>query len=148
MNYTVKIAENDKEGEKLIKQIKELVGDSPFVSIYEEETGLSDDMVQELESRYQHVIKNPQEGKSWEEVKNRLEIRNSFHQLIDQIKNEQLLIKLYHIMEQASSSTDGQLWNRLTEAEQIELLDIEREVQSGADLISNEQMQSKHQKWL
>lgn len=68
MNYTIKISENDKEGEKLIKQIKELVGDSPFVSIYEEETGLSDDMVQELERRYQHVVKNPQEGKSWEEV--------------------------------------------------------------------------------
>jgi hypothetical protein len=44
-NYTIKIAENDKEGEKLIMQIKELVGDSPFVSIYEEETGLSDDIV-------------------------------------------------------------------------------------------------------
>lgn len=69
MNYTIKITENEKEGEKLIKQIKELVGDSPYVSIYEEETGLSDDMVQELERRYQHVLKNPQDGKSWEEVK-------------------------------------------------------------------------------
>ena len=69
MNYTIKIAENNKEGEKLIMQIRELVGDSPFVSIYEEETGLSDDMVQELERRYEQVIKNPQDGKSWEEVK-------------------------------------------------------------------------------
>ncbi|MBA4408423.1 MAG: hypothetical protein C0397_03250 [Odoribacter sp.] len=68
MNYTIKIAENENEGEILIRQIKELVGDSPFVSIYEEETGLSDDMVQELERRYQQVIKNPQDGKSWEEV--------------------------------------------------------------------------------
>jgi hypothetical protein len=69
MNYTIKIAENDKEGEKLIAQIKELVGDNPCVSIYEEETGLSDDMVQELERRYEQVIKNPQDGKSWEEIK-------------------------------------------------------------------------------
>lgn len=72
MNYTIKIAENDQEGEKLIKQIKELVGDSPFVSIYEDETELSDDMVQELERRYQRVLKSPQEGKSWEEVKSGL----------------------------------------------------------------------------
>ena len=72
MNYTIKIAENDKEGEKLIAQIKELVGDNPFVSIYEEETGLSDDMVQELERRYEQVIKNPQDGKSWEEIKKNL----------------------------------------------------------------------------
>jgi len=69
MNYTIKIAENDKEGEKLIMQIRELVGDNPFVSIYEEETGLSDNMVQELERRYEQVIKNPQDGKSWQEVK-------------------------------------------------------------------------------
>jgi hypothetical protein len=72
MNYTIRIAKSDKEGEKLINKIKELVGDSPYVSIYEEETGLSDDMVQELERRYQQVVKNPQEGKSWEEVKNNL----------------------------------------------------------------------------
>jgi hypothetical protein len=69
MNYTIKISENDKEGEKLILQIRELVGDNPFVSIYEEETGLSDNLVQELERRYEQVIKNPQDGKSWEEVK-------------------------------------------------------------------------------
>jgi len=69
VNYTIKIAEHDKEGEKLIMQIRELVGDNPFVSIYEEETELSDHRMQELERRYEQVIKNPQEGKSWEEVK-------------------------------------------------------------------------------
>ena len=69
MNYTIKIAEHDKEGEKLIRQIKELVGDNPFVSIYEEETGLSDNLVQELERRYEQAIKNPQDGRNWEEVK-------------------------------------------------------------------------------
>jgi hypothetical protein len=69
MSYTIKIAENDKESEKLILKIKELVGDSPYVSIYEEETGLSDDMVQELERRYLLVVKNPHDGKSWEDVK-------------------------------------------------------------------------------
>ncbi len=69
MNYIVKIAENNKEGEKLIRQIKELVGDNPFVTIYEEETGLSDNLVQELERRYEQAIKNPQEGRNWEEVK-------------------------------------------------------------------------------
>ncbi|HAH24306.1 MAG TPA: hypothetical protein DCL77_11230 [Prolixibacteraceae bacterium] len=76
------------------------------------------------------------------------EIKTNFHHLIDQISDEQLLIKLYHIMEQASATKDGQLWNRLTEEEQIELLKIEREVQSGQGLISNEQMQAKHKKWL
>jgi hypothetical protein len=51
-------------------------------------------------------------------------------------------------MEQASSTDEGQLWSRLTEAEQIELLRIEQEVQSEQNLIPGEQMQPKHQKWL
>ena len=38
----------------------------------EEEAGLSDEMELELERPYQHVLKNPLEGKSWEEVKNGL----------------------------------------------------------------------------
>lgn len=79
---------------------------------------------------------------------NALEIKTNFHHLIDQINNEQLLIKLYHIMEQASSTTDGQLWSRLTVEEQTELLRIEKEVRSDLDLIPNEQMQTKHKKWL
>jgi hypothetical protein len=79
---------------------------------------------------------------------NALEIKTNFHLLIDQINNEHLLIKLYHIMEQASSTPDGLLWGKLTEAEQIELLKIEKEAQSDLDLISNEQMQTKHRKWL
>jgi len=69
MSYTIKIAKNEKEAERLIKLIEELVGDSPLVSIYEDETGLSDKMEQELDRRYQHVLKNQNEGKTWDEVK-------------------------------------------------------------------------------
>lgn len=69
MNYTIKIAENDKESKKIITMIKEMAGDSPFVSIYEDETGLSSVMEKELEKRYKHILKNLDEGKSWNEVK-------------------------------------------------------------------------------
>lgn len=69
MNYTIKIAHNEKKAEKIIQLIKDMVGDSPYVSIYEDETGLSDEMEKELDRRYQQVLKNPQEGKSWEEIK-------------------------------------------------------------------------------
>jgi hypothetical protein len=79
---------------------------------------------------------------------NTLEIKTNFHHLIDQLNNEELLIKFYRIMEQASTTADGQLWNRLTSDEQMELLKIEREAQSDLDFMSNEQMQTKHQKWL
>jgi hypothetical protein len=79
---------------------------------------------------------------------NAIEARTNFHHLIDQISNEQLLIKLYRIMEQASSVAEGQLWNQLNEEEQIELLNIERDVQSDIYLIPNDQMLEKHKKWL
>ena len=79
---------------------------------------------------------------------NTLEIKTNFHHLIDQLNNEELLIKFYRIMEQASTTADGQPWNRLTSDEQMELLKIEREAQSDLDLISSEQMQNKHKKWL
>ena len=69
MNYTINIANKEKKAGKIIQLIKEMVGDSPYVSIYEDETGLSDDMEKELDMRYQQVLKNPMEGKSWEEVK-------------------------------------------------------------------------------
>lgn len=77
-----------------------------------------------------------------------IEIKANFHHLIDKISNEELLIKLYHIMEQAIKINDGQLWSRLTEDEQKELLKIESDVQSDQDLIPNEQMEIKHKKWL
>jgi len=70
MNYTIKIAENDKESRKIITMIKELAGDSPFVSIYEDETGLSSEMEKELETRYKQVLKNPTDGKSWGVIRN------------------------------------------------------------------------------
>lgn len=52
--------------------IKELAGDCPFVSIYKDETGLSSEMEKELDMRYKHILKNPDEGKSWDEVKSDL----------------------------------------------------------------------------
>ena len=42
--------------------IKELAGDSPFVSIYEDETGLSYELEQELEKRYIQVLKTRLKG--------------------------------------------------------------------------------------
>jgi len=69
MNYTIKIAENDMESRKIITMIKELAGDSPFVSIYEDESGLSTEMEKELDTRFKQVLKNPTDGKSWDDVK-------------------------------------------------------------------------------
>ncbi len=72
MNYTVKITDSGKKAKSLVNMLKELASDYPFLSIYEDETGLSEKMELELETRYKYVIKNPEIGKSWLEVKNNL----------------------------------------------------------------------------
>jgi len=69
MNYTIKISDTGKKAKSLVNMLKELAADYAFLSIYEDESGLSDKMEKELESRYKYVMKNPGLGKSWEDVK-------------------------------------------------------------------------------
>lgn len=52
--------------------LQELAKDYSFLSITEEEIELSDNIVKELDSRYQSVLENPEDEKSWEEVKKNL----------------------------------------------------------------------------
>ncbi|HKL30949.1 MAG TPA: hypothetical protein VJ919_00365 [Tangfeifania sp.] len=69
MSYTVKIDASNPKARSIVNMLKELSEDYTFIQIHEDEQELSNDMVKELEARYQHAIKNPEEGKSWEEVK-------------------------------------------------------------------------------
>ena len=72
MNYTIKIMDTGKKAKSLVNMLKELADDYNFLSIYEDETGLSQVMEQELDKRYKYALKNPESGKSWIEVKNSL----------------------------------------------------------------------------
>ncbi len=71
MNFTIKIDDSNPKAKSIINLLRELAKDYSFLSI-EEDVGLSENIVQELESRYQYVIENPEDGKSWEEVKKNL----------------------------------------------------------------------------
>jgi hypothetical protein len=77
-----------------------------------------------------------------------LEIKNSFHHLIDSIDNDQLLLKFYELMKNRTSTKDGNLWTRLTVEEQQELLDAFEESKDQENLISQDDMMKKHKKWL
>jgi hypothetical protein len=72
MNYTIRIDDNSPKAKSLVRMLKEMADEYPFVNIYEEGLELSENMVQELESRYKIVLKNPESGKNWEEVKSSL----------------------------------------------------------------------------
>jgi len=79
---------------------------------------------------------------------NTIELKRNFHNLIDSIDNENFLISFYEIMQKRFSTKEGQLWNRLTEQEQEELLLTFEECENTDNLISNALMKKKHNKWL
>lgn len=76
MNYTIKIDSKGRKAKSIINMLKELAHDYPFLQVYEDEPELSENLVEELESRYLDALKNPEEGKNWEEVKSNLFTRN------------------------------------------------------------------------
>ena len=79
---------------------------------------------------------------------NTIAIRKNFHLLIDSIENENLLISFYELIKKRSTTKEGQLWNRLTQKEQEELLLSLAESENFENLISHDEMVKKHKKWL
>ncbi len=77
-----------------------------------------------------------------------LELKNSFHDLIDRIENENLLMTFYDIMSRRVSANEGQLWNRLAKEEQEELFLSLEEIEDPKNLISHDKVKKKHKKWL
>jgi hypothetical protein len=79
---------------------------------------------------------------------NTIELKKSFHLLIDSIDNEDLLASFYDLIKKRSSTKEGQLWSRLTYKEQEELISALEESEKPEYLISNDEMKKKHNKWL
>ena len=73
-----------------------------------------------------------------------IELKQSFHHLIDSIDNENLLINFYNLIKKRSSAKEGQLWNKLTDQEQKELLLSLEESENPKNLIDHEKMKMKH----
>ena len=77
-----------------------------------------------------------------------IELKNNFHQLIDSIENENLLLKFYELMRNRSISKEGNLWSRLSKEEQDDLLMAFNESDKEENLIKQNEMMNKHKKWL
>jgi hypothetical protein len=75
---------------------------------------------------------------------NTIELKQNFHHLIDSIDNEKLLINFYELIKTRSSAKEGQLWNKLTDQEQKELLLSLEESKNPENLISHDEMVKKH----
>ena len=79
---------------------------------------------------------------------NPIELKKNFHLLIDSIDNENLLVSFYDLIKKRSSTKEGQLWSRLSKAEREELLLAFEESDNHENLISHDEMVTKHKKWL
>ncbi|MCX6238277.1 MAG: hypothetical protein NTY07_12110 [Bacteroidia bacterium] len=79
---------------------------------------------------------------------NTIELKKSFHILIDSIDNENLLINFYDILKKRASAKESKLWKNLTIEDQKELLLALEESDNPENLIGHEEMKKKHQKWL
>ncbi|EHQ30159.1 hypothetical protein [Mucilaginibacter paludis] len=77
-----------------------------------------------------------------------MNIKNDFHQLIDGINDEQLLEAYYKLIQRLVANQSGELWSRLNDAEQQDLLLAYDESFDTAHLLSHELVKKQHEKWL
>jgi len=79
---------------------------------------------------------------------NAIELKRNFHNLIDSIENESLLMNFYELMKNKTSAKDGKLWNRLSVEEQTILLQTLEAIENPNHVISHSEMKKKHNQWL
>ncbi len=77
-----------------------------------------------------------------------IELKNNFHNLIDSIKNDALLMRFYDIMTRAKNRKEGALLGRLTKEEYKELMLAYKESEDEENLLSHKDMMEKHKRWL
>jgi hypothetical protein len=66
------------------------------------------------------------------------DIKSNFHQLIDEIDNERLLMKFYDLLIKSKVQKEGELWNQLSEEQKNEVLLTESESHYQKNLIDHE----------
>ena len=77
-----------------------------------------------------------------------IELKASFHDLIDSIDNEKLLARVYELLKRKKDSKEGLLWERLSVEDKQELILALEESADYGNLISQSEMTKKHKKWL
>lgn len=72
----------------------------------------------------------------------------ALHQLIDEIDNDQLLMKFYDLLLKSKFRKEGDLWSQLSDEQRKELLISESESKYKENLVDQEKQRTKHKKWL
>jgi hypothetical protein len=74
---------------------------------------------------------------------NQSDIKISFHQLIDEIDNERLLVKFHDLLIKSRVQKEVELWNQLSEEQKNELLLAESESHYQIYLIEHRAQKAK-----
>ena len=76
------------------------------------------------------------------------ELRSNLHHLIEKIESEELLSAIHDLLKQKEQSTEGSLFNSLSDGEKSELLDSEEASKDKSNLVENDEVMKKYKKWL
>jgi len=76
------------------------------------------------------------------------DIRGDFHNLIDRIDNDLLLMKFYDLLIKSTTTEEGHLYQQLTDEQKNVLMIAEEESNDPENLIGYIDQKKKHQKWL
>ncbi len=74
--------------------------------------------------------------------------KEAFHKLIDKIEDEETLKGYFELIQRLNNSQTGRLWDSLSSEEKDELLLSFEESFDPNQLISHEEVQGQHDKWL
>ncbi len=68
MDYTIRISDTSPKAKSIINMLKELSQDYPFLTV-SEDSDVQENILQELDARYEYMLEHPEDGESWEKVK-------------------------------------------------------------------------------
>jgi len=68
MDYTIRISDTSPKARSIINMLKELSQDYPFLTV-SEDSDVQENILQELDARYEYMLEHPEDGESWEKVK-------------------------------------------------------------------------------
>ena len=71
------------------------------------------------------------------------EIKTSLHKIVDRIDDERLLRVIYDLLEVREKSNEGQLWQTLTNEQQLEVLQAYEDSDNDYNLIDDEDVWRK-----
>jgi len=77
-----------------------------------------------------------------------IELKKNFHQLIDNIEDENLLLQFFELLSQKRKLRNGQLWKKQSPEEIEELLIANEECDHPDNLISHVELKKEYSKWL